>query len=99
MEQIFEIETDRLILNRPTHEDLDDLLFQINSCEDYSKNLFNITFPFTAEQAEKWIESCNLGFECGASIRFAIREKEIGKLIGTIGLHLHQEHEKAELGY
>ena len=94
-----EIITERLLLNRPVENDLDDFLFQINSSEDYSKNLFNIPFPFAAANSKKWLEHCNLGIESGESLRFAIREKEGRKLIGIIGLHLNKEHQKAELGY
>lgn len=99
MNDLPELYTERLILNRPTLHDLEDFLFHINSTEDYSKNLFNISFPFTPEQAEKWLERCDLGIDTGASLRFAVREKEAGKLIGTLGLHLNREHQKAELGY
>lgn len=93
------IPTERLLLSRPREADLDDFVLQINSTGDFSKNLFNIPFPYPKENAEKWLELCNAGIETGDSFRFAIREKEIGKLIGTIGLHLSKEHHKAELGY
>lgn len=94
-----EISTDRLILNRPKKNDLEDFNLQINSSEDFSKNLTSITFPFTQEQTDRWFELCDKGYESGESFRFAIREKNIGKLIGTIGIHLDQKHHKAELGY
>ncbi|TXF77410.1 GNAT family N-acetyltransferase [Chryseobacterium sp.] len=97
--QNFELKTSRLILSRPTKNDLDDFVLHMNSCEDFSKNLFNIPFPYTRQDAENWFQKCDDGIESGESYRFAIREKEIGKLIGVIGLHLTKEHRKAELGY
>ena len=99
MDQIFEINTERLHLNRPTENDLEDFLLHINSSEDFSKNLFNISFPFSEEQAKIWFKSCDLGYETEEAIRFAIREKGIGKLIGIIGIHINKEHHKAEIGY
>ena len=97
--QTFEIKTSQLLLNLPTEKDLVDFLAQINSTDEYSKNLFNIPYPFPKENALKWLQNCAIGIESGETIRFAIREKEVGKLIGTIGLHLNKEHQKAELGY
>ena len=94
-----EITTERLLLSQPVENDLQDFLIQINSSEEYSKNLFNIPFPFAVENAKIWLDHCNLGIESGSSLRFAIREKEVGKLIGIIGLHIDEEHQKAELGY
>ncbi|MBW8362637.1 MAG: GNAT family N-acetyltransferase [Kaistella sp.] len=99
MQELIHLQTDRLILDRPTEKDLDDFVVYMNSCEDFSKNLFNIPFPYKRENAENWLEMCNKGIESGESFRFAIRENEIGKLIGIIGLHLTKEHHKAELGY
>ena len=97
--QTFEIKTSQLLLNLPTEKDLVDFLAQINSTDEYSKNLFNIPYPFPKENALKWLQNCAQGIESGETIRFAIREKEVRKLIGTIGLHLNKEHQKAELGY
>ena len=97
--QTFEIKTLQLLLNLPTEKDLVDFLAQINSTDEYSKNLFNIPYPFPKENALKWLQNSAQGIESGETIRFAIREKEVGKLIGTIGLHLNKEHQKAELGY
>ena len=97
--QTFEIKTSQLLLNLPTEKDLVDFLAQINSTDEYSKNLFNIPYPFPKENALKWLQNSAQGIESGETIRFAIREKEVGKLIGTIGLHLNKEHQKAELGY
>lgn len=93
------IETSRLLLDSPTIDDMDRFIIEINSTEDYSKNLFNISYPFTTEQAESWFKTCQKGNINSESIRFAIREKEVGKLIGIIGIHIDKEHKKAQLGY
>ena len=93
------LETERLVLNRPTAADLPDFIAAVNSSEDFSKNLFNIPFPYTSENGENWMKICNEGIETGNSYRFAIREKNEGKLIGIIGLHLNKQHHSAELGY
>ncbi|MFC6269638.1 GNAT family N-acetyltransferase [Frigoriflavimonas asaccharolytica] len=95
----YTIETSRLLLNFPTKNDLESFLFEINSTDAYSKNLFSISYPFSAEQTNNWFEKCQEGNRNGLSIRFAIREKEVGKLFGIIGIHINKEHQKAELGY
>jgi RimJ/RimL family protein N-acetyltransferase len=94
-----ELYTSRLLLNQPTENDLDDFILQINSTDYISKNLFNIPFPYTPEDADKWFAACNAGIASGESWRFGIREKEVGKLMGIIGLHPNKEHQKAEIGY
>ena len=94
------LETERLILNRPTENDLGDLILHLNSDNVFSENTFNIPFPYQNENAEFWIhELVNKGFEEKKNFTFAIREKENPKLIGAIGIHLDKVHLKAEIGY
>lgn len=91
--------TERIVLSRPTENDLEDFVFQINSCEDFSKNLFNIPYPYPKENFLEWLPICDEGIEKGTSYRFGIREKSNKKLIGLIGIHINKEHQKAEIGY
>ncbi len=93
------LKTQNLLLNRPTENDLEDFLVHINSAEDFSKNLFNIAFPYTKEEAKNWLKICDEGYETGNAYRFAIREIEVGKLIGIIAIHMNKDHQKGELGY
>lgn len=93
------LETERLFLSRPKSSDAEDFVLQVNSCENFSKNLFNIPYPYPKENFEQWLPICDEGIESGTSYRFAIREKSNQKMIGLIGLHLQKEHQKAELGY
>ena len=94
------LETERLILNRPTENDLGDLILHLNSDNVFSENTLNIPFPYQNENAEFWIhELVNKGFEEKKNFTFAIREKENPKLIGAIGIHLDKVHLKAEIGY
>ena len=94
------LETERLILNRPTENDLGDLILHLNSDNVFSENTLNIPFPYQNENAEFWIhELVNKGFEEKKNFTFAIREKENPKLIGAIGIHLDKLHLKAEIGY
>jgi len=58
----------------------------------------NIPHPYEDGMAETWIGSHREQFEKGQFVTFAIALGD-GTLIGAIGLHLHQAHERAELGY
>jgi RimJ/RimL family protein N-acetyltransferase len=49
--------------------------------------------------AEEWIRTHQEGFERGEFINFAIVPQSSQKLIGAIGLTLHQEYVHAEMGY
>ena len=40
------LETERLILNRPTENDLGDLILHLNSDNVFSENTLNIPFPY-----------------------------------------------------
>lgn len=50
MNDLPELYTERLILNRPTLHDLEDFLFHINSTEDYSKTFLTSVFPFRSSK-------------------------------------------------
>ncbi|KMQ70772.1 GNAT family N-acetyltransferase [Chryseobacterium koreense] len=95
-----ELQTARLILNRPVQSDLDDLVHHLNSDSAFSENTLNIPFPYKREHAEFFLnELVDKGFASRNNFTFAIREKGNPRLIGAIGIHPEKNHHKAEVGY
>ncbi len=92
------IETERLLLNQPVRNDIENIVEILNT-EIYSKYTINIPFPYTAESAEFWIELAEQGFKNKTQYIFAIRTKEKSKLIGGIDLGIESRFNHAELGY
>jgi RimJ/RimL family protein N-acetyltransferase len=58
----------------------------------------NIPHPYENGIAEEWIGTHREGFEQGEMAAFAVVLRN-GTLVGAIGLHISQRHERAELGY
>lgn len=93
------LKTERLILNRPTESDLDDIVFYMNSTSQISENTLTIPFPYKEEDAKFWLKIIEEGFEKKDAFIFGIRKKENLKLIGGMGIHLDINNQKAEVGY
>lgn len=100
MDEIFPtLQTEYLILNSPSEQDLDDIVSYLNHTSEFSENTLNLPFPYKKENANFWLTMSKHGFENKNAFVFAVREKESGKIIGGIGLHIDAEHCKAEVGY
>ncbi|WP_447951846.1 GNAT family N-acetyltransferase [Chryseobacterium koreense] len=100
MKSFPELQTERLMLNRPLHTDADDLVQHLGADSAFSENTLNIPFPYKKEDAEFFLnELVDKGFETGNNFIFAIRKKGNPKLIGAIGIHPDKNHHKAEVGY
>ncbi len=93
------LKTERLILNRPIENDLEDLLLHMNSNKDISENTLTIPYPYTKESADFWFKIIEEGFQQRNAFIFAVRQKEIEKLMGAVGIHLDSSNHKAEVGY
>lgn len=81
------LETERLILREWKEADIEDLIEGLDDFE-VSKWLAYIPFPYTKEDAEKWIEFCssNAKKEDRNSYEFAIELKSENKVIGGTSL-------------
>lgn len=99
MENPITLKTKRLLLNRPTESDLEDILFYLNQTSAFSENTLNMPFPYTKADAQFWFKMIEDGLKNEEAYIFGIRDKANLKLIGGIGLHLDKRHHKAELGY
>ncbi|MBX2931703.1 MAG: GNAT family N-acetyltransferase [Chitinophagaceae bacterium] len=92
------IETERLILNRPTEKDIKKISAILNN-EIYAKNTINIPFPYTENDAKFWLDVVKEGWQKKNKFIFTIRLKENNTLIGAVGLTINSIFNKAELGY
>ncbi|MGE5328354.1 MAG: GNAT family N-acetyltransferase [Deltaproteobacteria bacterium] len=82
------LETERLILREWDKEDVEDLIEGLNNIE-VSKWLSFISYPYTKNDAEKWIEFCIENAKKGDkrdSYYFAIELKSDKKVIGGLSL-------------
>lgn len=90
--------TERLLLRSLTLEDAPDVQ-HLAGDRDVASTVLRIPHPYEDGMAEEWIRSCSEVYQNEEAINFAIIRKTEQNLIGTIGLELEQEHERAELGY
>lgn len=82
------LETKRLVLREWNKKDVEDLIEGLNNIE-VSKWLAFVPYPYTAMDAEKWIEFCNENAKKGerrSSYDFAIELKSEKKVIGGVSL-------------
>lgn len=82
------LETERLILREWKNEDIGDLIEGLNNM-DVSKWLAFVPFPYTKEEADKWISYCKENVnkvDKRTSYDFAIELKAENKVIGGVSL-------------
>jgi len=58
-----------------------------------------IPHPYPDGAAETWIATLTPEWESGAGATFAITERELGSLVGVVGLTISEQRTTAELGY
>ena len=92
------LQTERLILRSLTLEDAQDVQHLAGE-RDIALMVLRIPHPYEDGMAEEWIHACADAYKKDEAINFAITLKTDRNLIGTIGLELEQENERAELGY
>ena len=91
------ITTPRLILNAFSFDDCERVeLFA--GREEVARTTANIPHPYPPGAAQLWIATHTLSFLKGESYCWAVRLKD-QTLIGSVGLTVSKEHERAELGY
>lgn len=92
------LRTERLVLRPFALSDAADVQRMAGAIEIASPTI-NIPHPYQDGMAELWISSHRGAFERGESVPLAVTLSADGTLIGAISLSLHQNHERAELGY
>lgn len=76
-----------------------DLVTHYCSHEAMHQNTSNIPKNYTIDVANWWLSKLPDEFQQNKSAVFAITEKTSDLLVGAIGLHFQQSHNKAEMGY
>jgi len=94
----FRLETDRFILRPPLKKDIPTIVKHLNQ-KAISDTTLHIPFPYSRKDAMIWVTKNKQEIVKGSSYTFAIIQKKTNDMIGAIGLHLNNEHNRAEAGY
>ncbi len=92
------LETERLTLRALNLEDAA-ALHRLVSAYEIALNTLAIPHPYPEGAAADWIASNVQKFEEGKMVNLGIFLREDGALAGAIGLTIHREHDRGELGY
>lgn len=88
----------RLILRQPTLSDISDIVKHVNNPK-ISDATASLPYPYEEKNAVAWVDMASKGFKNKEAYIFGIEHREVGTLIGGIGLHINAAHRQAELGY
>ena len=92
------LRTERLVLRAFKLSDAPDVQRMAGAIEIASPTI-NIPHPYEDGMAELWISSHRGASERGELVPLAVTLSVDGTLVGAISLTLHQNHERAELGF
>ncbi len=92
------LQTERLILRPFTLADAPDVQCLAGD-RAIASTTGNIAHPYEDGMAEQWISGQAERFRNGEAVELAVTMRAEGCLIGAIGLHIHAEASRAELGY
>jgi [ribosomal protein S5]-alanine N-acetyltransferase len=92
------LDTPRLRL-RPFTLDDAPALARICADRDVAKTTLTLPHPYQLSDATTWIPKHTANFEAGAAMTLAITMRDLGILVGNVGLTIHPDHHSAEMGY
>lgn len=92
------ITTERLILRPFTMDDAPDVQ-RLAGDRDIASTHAGIPHPYEDGMAEEWISTHQERFDKGEAVAFAITHGKQGYLIGSIGLNIAKEFDRADFGY
>lgn len=92
------LHTARLLLRPFTRDDAPRVQLYAGARE-IAEMTGHIPFPYPDGAAEEWIAAHAGEWRRGVAVTFAIVLREPRELLGAIGLTMHPEHRRAELGY
>jgi len=98
MNHPIQLSTKRLILRKPQATDVSTIIKHIDNPK-IAEMTGNIPYPYFEDSAIFWINMANEGLKNKDKYVFAIVHQADNELIGGIGLHLIEPHNRAELGY
>lgn len=93
-----ELRTERLLL-RPFALSDAEKVAELANAKEIAQYTQNIPYPYGVEDAREFISQHPDAFREGKFVVLAITRRDDGILMGTIGLTLDWEHDKAEMGY
>jgi ribosomal-protein-alanine N-acetyltransferase len=93
-----QLRTERLIL-RPFDVSDATIVQRLAGAKEIADTTLNIPHPYPDGAAEAWISSHSGRYADGESVIFAVIERQLGSLIGSVGLEISAAHAFAELGY
>ncbi|MFN2398499.1 MAG: GNAT family N-acetyltransferase [Gemmatimonadaceae bacterium] len=92
------IPTKRLILRPFVLTDAADVQRMARDKEIASTTV-KIPHPYEDGMAEEWISTHQEAFESDEGLNLAITSRDTGLLVGSVGLRMQREHQRAELGF
>ncbi|MEW6515554.1 MAG: GNAT family N-acetyltransferase [candidate division FCPU426 bacterium] len=92
------LQTQRLSLRPFRLEDAADVRRLANE-RDVAAMTYRLPHPYPAGLAEEWIRGQEPAYREGRETVFALTLRDNGGLIGSMGLMVKAEHERAEVGY
>lgn len=90
--------TERLLLRPFTLDDAPEL-HRLAGHVEIARNTLSIPHPYPDGAAEHWIGGHAEQFAANGDIHWAIVPHDSGALAGAIGLLIHRDHARAEIGY
>ncbi len=91
------ITTERLLIRTYALADAP-AMHRLVSAREVAFNTLRIPHPYPEGEAERWISSHEEIRKQGDH-PFAVVLRETNELVGTVGLHIKQDHDRAEIGY
>ena len=93
------LETDRLILRKPTLDDVESFHRAINH-PDVAGNIVGLEYPMSMDEARKWIEAYTASEHERTGYYRMMTLKESGELIGCVSISpVDWNHMNAEIGF
>ncbi|MDD5418641.1 MAG: GNAT family N-acetyltransferase [Methanomicrobiaceae archaeon] len=92
------LSTRRLLLRPFTLADAPDVQRLAGDLE-IAENSLHLPHPYEDGMAERWIGTHRIGFAWGDRLILAVTHRNEKHLIGTVGLGIERDHDRAELGY
>ena len=92
------LETERLILRPFMLADAPEVQ-RLAGERDIASTTLTIPHPYEDGMAEEWISTHQERFDKGEAVAFAITHGKQGYLIGSIGLNIAKEFDRADFGY
>lgn len=92
------IRTERLTLRPFRLGDADDVR-RLAGSRAIADTTARVPHPYEPGMAEEWIGAHGRLFRRRKAVIYAITRTDTGRLVGAIGLELHMENDRAEIGY